>query len=531
VIGVKSISVIVLAACTTAIVAALGDFDGERFAHLSAGSAFAIGLFAALAGALVGWSARPEIESRIALAFQRGRPALVFEPQPGTVRELPPFAQQLLLVGVFACIALATFTNEATARIEAVPESLTKPSRAEYCHDEPTQAAPQAAPTIEAPVDQAGCALVKRAFALGYAKSLGTCAPKTVTVAAPVIAKAHEVCTRRQLDEPFSHYAWRRVVEAAAGASPIDSTSKRVDAFQTRLDYVPDLLADIKHSITGTPHASHHLWVTLPDPHASSWHDKLTGHVPCASVFADLPLWPRFTAETTPSELFEYVLGQLLFATRFGTPASCTDYTIHWGAAPDACSKLAADPVRFLDDEGALASIRAVLDRRARQLAIRKLTGELGHAPTVPMPPDARAVVSISCFAIDPATTGGAATRDVMLDGEPLALRELRAPAIQVTGRGLLDVYVQLAVLLGGKPYAGPSAASGDRVTAEPASGLDSDSFPLLRLEPLVDADPFLDRSVPIDRPEIVEVYPFEQHVFGFVDAFRRVYLPQRGRL
>lgn len=530
-IGVKSIAVVTLAAVIVTIAGLDGDLDAERFAHLSAGSAFAIGLFAALTGALVGWSARPELASSAALAIHRGRPALVFEPPKGSVRELPAVVQRLLFVGVFACIALATFTNEATARIAAVPSELTKPSRAEYCYDDPEDAAAVAAPVIEAAVDQAGCALVKRAFELGYAKSLGSCAPRSVAaVVAPIAKQAAEPCTRRQLDEPFSHYAWRRVVEAASDASPIDSTSRRVDAFRTRLDYLPDLLADIQHSITGTPHASHHLWVELPDPHPGSWRDRFTGHEPCASVFADLPLWPRWTERTSPSAVVEHVFGQLLFATRFGTPASCSDYTIHWGAPRDACRRLAGDPTGFLDDEGALAPIRAVLDRRRRQVAIRKLADDLGHDQTLPVPPDARAVVSVGCFVVDPAA--GVESRDVTIDGEPIAMRELRTAAIRATGRGPIDVYLELAQLLGGTPYLGPSVASADRVTAEAPGALDDRSpFLLLQLEPLVDADPFLDRTAPLDRADVVEVYPFERHVFAFVDAFRRVYLPQRGRL
>ena len=535
-IGIKSIAVAALAAGAFGLALANGVLDPERFAHLSAQSAFAIGLFASAAGALVGWSARPAVASRIALALHGGRPALVGEPAPERVRELPPVVQRGLLVGVFACLALATFSNEATARIAAVPDELAEPSRAEYCHEAPAPvvaAAPAPAPEPP-PVDEAGCALVKRAFKLGYAKSLGSCAPKAAVAPKPAApaAAAREVCTRRQLDEPFAHFAWRRLEETVAGASPVDAASARVDAFQTRVEFTRDLLADIGHAITGTPHASHHLWVNLPDPHPRSWHSWLTGEEPCTGLFEHLALWPRWTAATPASAVFEHVLGQLLFATRFGTPASCSDYTIHWNAPADACARISADPAAFLGDSDALPTIRGVLDRRARQVAIRRLADELGDAQTLPIPPPARAVVSIGCVVVDeragrPAVSG----RDITLDGESIAVREVKMPAIRATGAGPVDTYVALALLLGGKPYAGPAQTGSERVLREPPGSVDEAAFPLLALEPLVHADPFTGARAPLDRAELADVFPYEQHLFAFVDAFRRVYLPQRGRL
>ena len=541
-IGVKSLAVATLAITTFAIALVKGALDPERFAHLSAESAFAIGLFASVGAALVGWSARPSIQSRLALSLHGGRPALVAESSRGAVRELPAPLQRALLVGVFACIALATFTNEATARIAAVPEELGKPSRAEYCHDEQSQpaAAPAPAPAPEPPPpdDEAGCALVKRAFQLGYAKSLGSCAPKKpIAPKAPVAATAaaREVCERRQRDEPFAHFAWRRVGEALAGASPADYASARVDAFRTRVDYTQDLLADIEHAITGTPHASHHLYVNLPDPHPRTWHAWLTGSEPCTSLFEHLPLWPRWPATTSPSTVFEHVFGQLLFATRFGTPASCSDFTIHWDAPPDACTRIANNAEAFLAATSALPTIRGVLDRRARQVALRRLADDLGHAQTLPVPPDARAVVSVGCFVVDPATRAPVASgRDITVSGEPIALREVHAPTIRAAGAGPVDAYVALALLLAGKPYAGPAHSSAEHALAtEAPADLADPAFPLLALEPLVDGDPFVSLAAraPLDRAELADVYPHEEHLFAFIDAFRRVYLPQRGRL
>jgi hypothetical protein len=191
-----------------------------------------------------------------------------------------------------------------------------------------------------------------------------------------------------------------------------------------------------------------------------------------------------------------------------------------------------------LDAAGALAPIRAVLDRRKRQLALRSLARELNHPPTLPEPPPARFVASVACFVVgEPASTTG---RDVAIDGEPIAVREVRVPALRATGAGPIELYVQLALLLGGTPYTGPAATKSDRVAREPAV-LEDAEFPLLALEPLADADPFVEKTgatqgpddarAPLDNAELLDVYPIEQHLFAFVDAFRRAYLPQRGRL
>lgn len=522
-IGVKSIAAVALAAI--AIGFGVSRLDGDELAALSADAGFAIGLFASVAAALVTLGWRPDRPSRVALV-----PRPPWLEHTTKLYELPSITQRALIAVVFVVIGLSTFDNVATARIASVPASLVEPSRAEYCQPQRAEAlrAPEAKPEPIV-VDQAGCALVKRAFELGYKKDLGSCAPKVVKIESPRIQREREVCTKRQPDEPFLHYTARRIVETASDASPVDSTSRWIDELGTRARHVEDLLADIRHSVTGTPHASHHVWVNLPDPRPRSTLERLTGHEPCTSHFAELALWPRWTSETSPSSVFEHVFGQLLFATRFGTPVSCSDYTIHWDAPADVCTQLAADPIAFLDDAGALGPMRDVIDRRKRQLALRSIAAELGHPPTLPPPPDARFVVSTACFVVGVGDVR-ASGRELELDGEKFSMREVRAPAIRATGAGPIDVYTALALLLGGAPHAGP-AIPRDRVAIEPPGTLDNTSFPLLRLEPLVDADPFTGQRAALDRAELLDVFPLEQHLFGFVDAFRRAYLPQRGRL
>jgi hypothetical protein len=359
---------------------------------------------------------------------------------------------------------------------------------------------------------------VRRAVELGYAKSLGSCAPKPeLAQPASTVAK-QAVCERRQLDEPYLHFAYRRLAvafRALGSTTPGDVIVRRTDDVRAHLDHAGDLLADVRHAITGSPHASHHLWIDLPDPHPTTFGERFSGIPRCSTRFAELPLWP---IGLDRSRLVEHVLGQLLFASRFGETASCNDYTIHWDAPADACARLAADPPGFLARDSALSSVRAVLDRRRRQLAIIELDRSLGRRLPV-APPQVSALVSLQCLSVG--APGKPTATSVTIDGEPIAVREVHIEQIRSDADGPIDVYLALASLLAGTDVPG---------TAPPRT-LDTAHFPLVHLEELVDADPFTGARWPLADPSLVAVYPFEHHLHGFVDAFRRRYLPQRGRL
>jgi hypothetical protein len=470
-------------------------------------------------------------------------------------RELPGMVQRLLLMTGFAAVVLGALGNHAAARIAQLPDELAAPAPSEYClppPEAPAAAAPIAAPP---PAEPQGCALVKRAFQLGYARTLGACAPRQ---AAPIVISPvtrREVCTRRQLDEPFLHYGFRRVAGAFGAATSVDpatAAERRVTDVQTHLTYLDGLLADIRHAITGSPHAAHHVWINLPDPHPGALRDRFLGAPRCSQRFADLPLWPAWHTGDE-ARLVEHVLGQLLFATRFGTTASCSDYVLHWDAAPDTCRRLAADPIAVLDRDGALAGVRAVLDRRTRQRELGALAAALGRQPPAP-PPAAAMIVSLSCLivdpgvdpGVDPAGRGGTAITavgdpaghrgatgtTVAIDGDPVGLRELHVPRLRLAGDGPIEVYAALAELLGGTDSAALAVATASGRAPEPIEAIaPSGEFLLAHLDPLIDSDPFRGARAPLARAELVEVYPFEHHLHGFIDGFRRRYLAQRGRL
>jgi hypothetical protein len=409
---------------------------------------------------------------------------------------------------------------------------MAEPSTGEFCRP-PKPPEPDAEPTPAAPVEIPGCALVKRAYALGYAKTLGTCAPREAPVQVKAAIAAQEPCQLRQLDEPYLHWMYRRMSgtgDAITTANPIDAVGHAVDETRTQLDHLDALLGAQRHAVTGTPHAHHVVFVTLPDPVQQSWLADLLTPPHCDARYAELPLWPP--AGSSPSLLVEHVIGQLLFAARFGTTASCRDYAIVWGAPADACARLAADPAGFLDAQELLEPVREVLDRRRRKLELRELDAKLDRK-SPPPPPPAKTLVSFACFAIDPAAAAPAVTgRDVVLDGEPISLREVRVRAVATTGSGVIELYRQLATLLGGED-AGPAVVdAGARPEPPPApADLAGADFVLTRLDRLHGADPFAGATWPLDRGDLVEVYPFQRHLRTYIDAFRRRYRAQRGRL
>jgi hypothetical protein len=514
-IGLKSVSAVAIAVVLGIIALARGALGPSYLASLSGASWFAIGLVASLGAALIGVGWRFGVPSRGAISIKGGRPELVDDAE--SARELPGGVQRALVVAGLAALALGALGNHAAARIVALPETIEEPSPSAYCLPKPE--APKAAPKPEAPPpEQAGCALVKRAFALGYAKSLGSCAPKQAAAPTAEPAKKADVCERRRLDEPYFHYAYRRLADQLGklgSTPPGEAIDHRVSDIRAHFDHAQDLMADVAHAITGTPHASHHLWIDLPDPHPVTVGERFTGIPRCSTRFADLPLWPAISDK---SLLVEHVLGQLLFASRFGSTASCNDYTIHWNAPHDACAQLAKDPQAFLGRDGALASLRDVLDRRRRQLAIIELDTKLGRKPPV-APPAVSAIVSLQCLSIDKASRPTATT--VTLDGEQIAVRDIHVAQIRSDADGPIDVYLALAALLAGTDLPGPTAPG----------KLGSPYFQLVNLDDLLDADPFTGARWPLQDPKLLAVYPFDHHLRAFIDTFRRRYLPQRGRL
>lgn len=536
-VGSKSIATVAFAAIALVAAASAGLLSPGYLHQLSGTSCVAIGLFASLSTALVALGWRPSTPSRAAIELRAGRPALVESAAPP--RELPGAVQQALFALTFACIGLSAFTNEASAQLIAVPAAMGDASSSEYCPEVDQAAAdePAEAPAPE-PVDIQGCALIKRAFELGYAKTLGSCAPKAPPVL-QVPAKERALCTLRQRDEPVLHYNWRKLTASGsslAGVDPGAAVGEAVRDFKIRLGYLDSMLAAQTHAITATPHASHHLFTNLPDPDSAGVLSRLLAQQTCHARYTDLPLGVRpSTTPVSPSQVMEQAYAHLLFDSRFGaTPGNCREYVIHWGAPADVCDRLRRDPAGTLAAHDALEPIEDVLDRLRRHRELRRLAGDLDVRPLIDAPPAPREVVSLQCFMVEAGADGAIAGTEVTLGGDHLAVREVRVARVATSGAEQLEIYAQLASLLAGGTYSGPALEDPlERLAARDptADDLAGEGYTLTRLEHLRDADPFLGVTWPLGRDELAEVYPLRRHLQAFIDAFRFRYWAQRGRL
>ncbi len=592
IVGVKSLVIAVLCALSIIIPIATGALGAESLGKLTIAACLFLGVLTSLTVGLLGsggglWRRGSDGVDLLSGKLVRSRTA--------AVRELPGWLLRLMLGTSFLAIAASVLGNHGVVRLRdelggaRPPSGRCRPPEAAGAVEEEAEE-PEPPPP---PVDQAGCALVRRAYQLGYAKTLGTCAPQqpVIVKTEPKLAEPLEPCTRRHLDEPFLHYAWRRWTGAAGwaqGARPLQGSREQVAEMRTKLGYVGALTASSGHAMTSVPHASHHLWIALPDPQPPSALMRTLGAHDCDARFVDVPLWRRF-APGEESMLVQYALGQLLFSSRFGTTTSCANYQIHWGASADSCERLLADPEKFLREHEGWDEVAGVLDRRRRQLELRALARTLGR-PHVPLePPPAAAVVSLSCLRVDPVLARAEVTGKIAeLAGQKLGVRQLRVPRVATDGAGPLELVAQLAKLLAGAPptsmtaladladlapppdgeagagaadaAAGQGGAPAGMVAATPAPPppstlpspppstpvaraamtltpqqrvelLGGAGFSLARLEAIEGTDPFAGERWPLERPDLVEVYPFQRVLFTFIDGFRRSYYAQRGRL
>lgn len=534
-IGLRSAALVLGAAGVVVACFALGLVSWPELAAQSAGGVWGTATLAALVAALATSSGLRE-PSRIAFEVRRAR--LAFAPaergatwQP---RELPGWLARGFLTLALLVAAAATIGEHGVHRLRALAAEGPPAGR---CKDPEAAVAvaldePEPPPP---PVDQAGCALVRRAYALGYSKSLGTCATPAPVAARPAPSTqvaAPAPCERRQVDEPFLHFAWRRwaeLVEGVVEAEPLAGASAQAQEIATRLEWLEPLTAASGHALGATAHASHHLWIQLAAPPDEAGWLAAPPHRRCEERYGALPLWPRWRPGQEGPAL-EHALAQLLFTARFGTAVTCASYHLHWDAPAAACAALRADPRRFLEAHGAWTDVGGVLDRRRRMLELRALATRLDR-PLPPEPPPASAVVSFSCISLDPALSRPKIEgHTVRVAGQEVGLRHLRLPAIALDDAGSLELLARLAELLAGPsssvPRAAGEAAGGDALLAS-APG----AFSLTRLEALEATDPFAGERWPLQRAELREIYPYHRVLLRFIEDFRRRYLAQRGRL
>jgi len=532
-LGARSVTAVGLLAATIVTMWRLERFRPDYWAQVSPWVTFLAGGFAVLAGTLVFVYWRLGERSHSYLRFgdklpfgdetsllgARGRGLVIGRTPFVDVIDLPPRATHGLYVAIMLGIALIGLDNRAVALLREVPSRFDR-SSIDYCK-------PPEPPKREARPSQ-GCKLVERAFKLGYTKSLGSCAP------AEAKREVSQVCTKRQLDEPYFHYAWRRLADRVDDLRTTDDGPGSLDRFERQLDHLPAIVHTTLDTTAMRPRSAHHLFTNLPDPRPRLG-DRVGGLLErgCGARLAHLPHFPRMEdGPAGPSKLFEHVLAQLMFNPSYKPiVAACEEVVVHWGSPPDTCARLAARPLAALGELGALDSVRGVLDWRAT----RAETRTLDPARAQDLPP-AQRIVSFQCLMFDPAARPAAPIeRTLALDGEQLAVREVRMAPLVADGSSQIRLYKQLAALMApGFGYG--RLTSNQAIGASPeeaalAEAFRQPAFWLTKLDLLRDADLFLGNDWLAKRPELLEVYPYHLHLQNFIEVLRRQYKQHEGRL
>jgi hypothetical protein len=528
-IGTRSVSTIALVAGVAGVVWSTGIVRVDYWAQLSPLVLLFAGCFAVIAATVVVrfWrlGARSEYYIRVGEPLAWGAETvlvgtprfalLVGHPVQPAVFDLSPRVQRALYLVIFFGLGLVTFTNRAIALLGDVPDRITRPST-DVC-------AEPAPPKIEHVVP-AGCKLVQRAYKLGYVKKLGSCAPTTTTEIA-----VRDVCRKRQSDEPYLHYTWR-LFETNLGKLVSSGGPTIVERMSEQLPHLDAMFHAIVDSVAMRPRSSHHVFTNLPDPRPGlgARMKAALERGGCGARLAHLPQFPHIAE---PARLFEHVLAKLLFDPSYKpVVAQCEEIVVHWDAPLDACARLAAQPVEFLADHGALQSVRDVLAWRQRKLELERLArrpvGDIAAADRI---------VSFQCVMIDTAETATPIDRATTLDGTTFHVRETRTRPIGGNDADQIRLYKHLAaVLVTGFSYG--RLTSNQAFGVEPAEAAMADAFrdktfALAKLDLLVDADLFIGNDWLAERPDLLEVYPYHLHLQNFVEIFRRQYKLHRGRL
>ena len=537
-VGAKSMTAATLLAASAWAAVYFGRVRADYLAQLDPWATFVIGAFAVVTANAVFHFGRLGQPSEHHLRIEGwGRPRFErADPFGRTPKRKPRWwrrSRGVLMRGAYALVflqvGLLTIDNRGVALLASVPD-LFEASRHGFCLQEE-------APEAEDP-RLAGCGLLRRAYALGYAKDLGPCAPKEEEI-------VDTICYRRQLDEPYLHYAWRlfekRRAEMVPGSVADFRWGQAVDLLQSQYD-----------TIAQTPRASHHLYTNLPPPRAGAVRQVVEAldAAACDDRTARMPHVLDVEGDPRAASLIlEHVMGQLLLNPAYPTVvASCREHTIHWNAPEDACDRLAADAEAFLDSDGTLANVRAAVARHRRAQLAWRLANEEGRRRRGRSPPIVTRIVSFQCLMVDGSSAPPGANRhrltsarsaveerSATLDGRKYAVRSTRVTAYAPTVRSQIDLFRRMAYLFApgftyGRLQSEQFLADVDAGRAAAKRFADRNDL-LTKLELLRETDIFLGHEWIDQRPDLLAVYPYQVHLTNFVEAFRRHYQHARARL
>jgi len=472
--------------------------------------------------------------------------------------ELPPSVVRMLYALMFVFFFLITIDNRGMRLISEAPGKINyEPSR--YCpvgEEEKTQE------------EKPGCRLVQRAFELGLIKDLGDCKPDNEEDEDSI----GEICMLRQYDEPYLHYAYRQLDDffGTVVKDTKQALERQREHFRVKLKSM-EPLADFQSApVRATPRSTHHLFTNLPDPDGEtlSYLKKTFTPNRCVEEFARLPHTLKLEegSKRSASKALRHIYGHLLFNPKFDAIAGfCREYEIHWNQPANSCERLSKTPAEFLKEAGALESVNTIIDRY-RVNAEVELVEESIHrldkeyraasgldldlidefkreqaAKSVKPRRPIQDLVSFQCFIAGEDSVEGFWEHEFEFEfsSEKFVARAISFSQKEIEklyGKSIqVRLYDPVSKLLAPdfvySQLLSKQAVVVDSEGAVTEDMFDHEDYALTRLELLRNADIFLGNEWIQSRDDILAVYPWQHHLLGYIQNFRKTYQMHRGRM
>ena len=501
----------------------------ENLRELEPLAAFAVGVMAILVGGIFFRAIRPRSPSayRFSIHLKR-RPKeevvlfylhklafSVARNDHDKIVETPHSIQRTLVFCCFLMMGLLVFNQREISLLEKFPAQLTL-GKTQYCEDQDDN--------MQKAEDRPECQLVLRAFRLGYATELGDCG--NVETGPP------KLCTRRQKDEPYLHYAGRLLANSYQITFGQFSDDQALEKYSKRWEQDLDRLESMTKTkvaeVTGQPRSSHFVISNLPAPENPTWAWLRDTFQPSRCI-NDYSLLANKIPDPQNgpglSQTFLLAAGHLLFDPKYRqTITNCKEYQFLWDTPVDNCHQLSKNPQPTLQALGIYRSIHTLLQRYKHKA--------LSH-PQATLPRSDQ-VVSISCFNYK-ATNKSFIRKNIEVDGYQISLKIFSYPTLEYKTGDSIEVFKIVSSLASKRFHYGKllskASLSTDSAIEVTEELLNDEDFRMTRLAFLEDLDVFLAPSWIMNRDDLLQVYPYYLHLSHFVDSFRLNYSQSRGRL
>ncbi len=428
--------------------------------------------------------------------------------------ELPHSLQKIIIFLSFATLGLLVFSQREVSLIEQFPKNMSW-GVSKTCED----AKRDKTPAKERPE----CQLILRGYELGYVDDLGDCGE--------FADEEPKWCDLRQKDEPYLHFAWRRLngftktsIEYIAGL-----TTKNLEKKYNRDVKRIKPMSHLKLSeISGAPRAQHFVIMNLPEPKGWFWKNLKNKLFPsqCVETESSYPnKLPEPKSEVELSGNLVSAFGHLLFDNRYNRViGSCKEYELIWGQKNDICKTIRKNPAKELKKLGLNSKINKIIERYNNKIK--------SYPENKTLTP--KEVVSVNCLEFGSKKTQQKVYPFKIKD-QNIWLKVLNYSKIDFKVGSSVESFQIASQLTSLRFHYGrflsKASWSMDKEVSVTEELMNPDDFKMTRLVYLEDVDVFLSSHWILGREDLLEVYPYYLHLAHFVNSFRDNYASSRGRL